>query len=237
LDKIYDRSSDIGFHWVRTSIERSGNANESDGSTNHPEKYSYSSIGYTFRIDRTGQWAWHFDMQNRFAGDLIVYMIIAFKDLDGSVPEKARYSNNHLSNGFLGELNLGRNIIGSDRLVVSAGLNIADHWLKNEGREKDSEDEKDINVPDGYYFSLGAYAHADFAVISGVAARITVSAAKAVAYHRAGDAKTNSKPLFVSIQPEIITSLGFFAGVDIFQPVHDYGVKQKRFDIKLGFRF
>jgi len=168
---------------------------------------------------------------------LFAFLSIAIRDLEDNVPEKKRFNNNHIHNGFIGEVNLGRNVFCLDNLVASAGLNMADHFIVNKGNSGEEDDGHDTAGLDAFYISIGGYAHVDFAITDWLAARITVSASKAVYSKNAAVSAKEYRPLFLSINPELFTTYGLFIGMDYYEPIHDNPVKQKRFDFKAGIRF
>ncbi len=223
LDNFYDDFWEV--YWVRTTMERSGNESVRLMGTN-PKSYSYSGINFSGRVDNHETLDWHFDFRNRVLGDLVSVLYYTVSDPDNSKQYTDRIKNNSISTGYFGDYNLGLNAFTTDWLVASAGMNISDHFINDQSSGHHA-----------YHFALGVYAHTDVAITDWLAARVTVSAAKAVTKKRALNSERIYLPVFLTIMPEIFTSFGLFAGLDFYSAIHDGPVKQKRMDIKIGWRF
>ncbi|MBF0431422.1 MAG: hypothetical protein HQK83_09100 [Fibrobacteria bacterium] len=238
LRNFYENFWEVNY--IYSIMSRTGTSNDIPGVRSDNDQFnsfSYSSVNFAARADNEDQWDMHFDFQNRYIGDLvnILYHTIAHVDEDDFVD---RFKDNHIHNGFFGEMNLGVNVIGNDELVISAGLNFGDYLFENSAGIDSTTESGESDAHHAWYIVTGAYGHVDYAITDWLAFRLTTTTSMPVYKKATLNANRTYTPVFLTLQPELFTSeINVFLGADFLFAFLDDPTKQKRIDIKAGIRF
>ncbi len=202
--------------------------------------------GIKMRRDRTDPLAFHYDFRYplaTFAWEIVTVGLIDV--LSEPKGEKLQIIlNGYLSNGLLGFHNFGVNVIGTDELVVSAGINYSDYTyhLSYVGISGGEPREN------GNYFMLGPYSHADVMLTKWLMARTTyhLSLLPIWTYDKNSDPKSaflkradgTRTPVFSFLTIELSTIFNLFLKAEIWNMFRRTDVDAfNRQSFMLGVRF
>lgn len=237
----------LGIGYYRSHIKNVVPAGLNGNTEGIAYNFSFGSIQTTLDIarrDQTKSGAFHYDWRYPVMDDLwgLLYYSIARNDKDPRPNKFDMLDHSLLSAGWIGFHNFGKNIIGSDKLVISTGLNLSDFNFASNHYSIVSM----ISPEMGYYFTVGPYAHCDILPVKWFMLRVTaqycipyykyINKGSVMATYTEGTENVN--PHFFLITPEIISKWGLYISADLWYILHKKSALQYgRQSISFGWRF
>lgn len=181
----------------------------------------YVSLGFQFASGNVGKFKLSIEYTSLLVPDVAI--ISTLNTLTGEHPDKSPFTN------FWGSLAVGVNVISTDKMVVSAGINITDYMFNDK-----------VTPSSHAFYTGGSYARIDYLINDKLMLRarnyISISFANGSQILDMSNSIDGLNPLFVRTGVEVIYTKRFVAGIE-FINVHNYpGVSAERFNIRLGYR-
>lgn len=208
-----------------------------------PFPETHDQTGWTFHVDykqmNFAQGKLRYTLDYKLLGDMIMLVDAGIDDTRALLREK----ESTISNGLLGWHQFIFNLNAPSRQSFGVGFHLNDYFLASTITDKGVPDGRVSLEPQGYYWTAGPALSYVLRPVSFLL--VETSAWYSIPYWRshslsyADKDQQYPKPHFGHVSVELMTSLGFFAGLD-YTFIRNRGSipnRTQRLDALVGFRF
>lgn len=208
----------------------------------HPDLHNIRGFSGKVDMKRIGfeKGDQQYSMEYKLLGDVA---LILHNQINGDGSQYYRQIGSSISNGLLGWHSWGWNVVATDRFTLATGFNLNDYFYGKTYVSDTTSNGVVSPEPQGYYFAAGPTLFSnvylnDFLMINAKAS-YSFSYWRAVSLSYAVVDNNYPKPHFGSMNIELITKWGLFAGFDYNWVINRGNLPDKtsRKDFLLGFRF